>query len=288
MLEESQKGRLYSELYLARKEPASDSPTFRARVGYYIDSAIDSDLKYKIAQAFKFRKGVSIDFAGAYHGGYDFETFLRRSDLRDALDLITIVARSLNNSIGKKYFLDFVGKVFEQEHLQYKLDAKGGVHPLIDQEFQHNKDATLLALNGNPLRAARHEYLSCFDKLTAVDPDYKAAIRALFECAEIIVKDKLGTQNLGKYVLEKVLKPKLDLLYSGDDISAKVSTQQIAHAVGWTEACHYYRHGQPATAPIQPPAEIAINLISSGTSIIRWLIHVLQKMESDGIINTKE
>lgn len=277
-------GQLYSELYLDQKGPSDDSEVFRARLGYYLDTKMESQYKSQIANAYKLRKGVNINSDSLPMGlVYRFEEFLTKCTVVQALDLITISGKTLHenryretNQYGK-----FIKEVFREENLQYKLDASFGVHPLIDIEFQHAKEATLKALNEPKYSTARHEFDRCYDFISATNPDYKLAIRSVFECAEIIVKDALKSQNLSKFVIEKILLEKLQLLYSNDETNKQASILIASQFSNWVEACHYYRHGQPTENPMQPSTEIAILLISSGASFIRWLLDILPRTETN-------
>lgn len=280
MIEE---GQLYSELYLERKEPSEDSQIFRSRLGYYLDTKINSKYQSQIASEFRLRKGVPINSNSMPMGMfYRFEEFLVGCTLVQALDLITISGRTLRENSFREInqFGKFIEDIFCEENLLYKLDKKFGVHPLIDTEFQHAKDATLSALNDSKYVSAKHEFERCYDFISATDPDYKLAVRSVFECAEIIVKDALKSQNLSKYVIEKELSKRIFPIYSGDEVSASVSKLMLVQFVGWVEACHYYRHGQPTDVPLKPPIEIAIHLISAGAANIRWLLDVLPKIEN--------
>ena len=39
----------------------------------------------------------------------------------------------------------------------------------------------------------------------------------------------------------------------------------------WINAAHFYRHGQGSEEPVQPPLELAIAMVSSGGSFLRWI-----------------
>lgn len=273
-------GQLYSEQYLTKKTPSTDSNAFRARVGYFLDTKISIRDQSEISDSLKLRTGISIDSSSLYEFSYHFEDFFKREDISILLDLITISAQVIKrrNSIVFAQFKAHVDSVFLQENLQYKLDSIGGVHPLIDAEFQNNRESTLLCLNETRFQSARIAYEECFAAITDINPDYKRAIRNIFECAEIIFKDRMRSQNLSKYVVTKVFKDKVLALYL-DEMTKNVAVHQIEQFINWVEACHYYRHGQVDPAPNQPPSEIAILLISIGSSSIRWIIDIFDKME---------
>jgi len=39
-----------------------------------------------------------------------------------------------------------VARVFREESMAYEIDEQGGVHPLVDSEFQRNRHETLISL----------------------------------------------------------------------------------------------------------------------------------------------
>jgi hypothetical protein len=58
--------------------------------------------------------------------------------------------------------------------------------------------------------------------------------------------------------------------------SAEQSTQLADSLKAWTDAAHWYRHGQGKEEPKQPPASLAILSISAGAAFLRWLAEIDQ------------
>lgn len=104
-------------------------------------------------------------------------------------------------------------------------------------------------------------------------PDTKAAVRSIFESIEILVKQMVTTKNLNKWVVENTLKEKCLSLFT-DDVSIQVVTGLFDSMSRWVDSIHYYRHGQPALEPVAPSEEIAIHIISTGSSYLRLLIQL--------------
>jgi len=81
------------------------------------------------------------------------------------------------------------------------------------------------------------------------------------------------TKNLNKWVVENTLKEKCLSLFT-DDVSIQVVTGLFDSMSRWVDSIHYYRHGQPALEPVAPSEEIAIHIISTGSSYLRLLIQL--------------
>jgi hypothetical protein len=107
------------------------------------------------------------------------------------------------------------------------------------------------------------------------DPkDTKASVRSLFESLEILVKQMVDTQRLNKRIVETKLKDKCLELYSDDLTATKVVTGLFDGFALWVNTLHNYRHGQADQEPIEPPVDVAIYILSSGSSFLRWLIEM--------------
>jgi len=46
----------------------------------------------------------------------------------------------------------------------------------------------------------------------------------------------------------------------------------------WVNGIHLYRHGQDDAQPVRPPIDLAIYIMSSGSSFLRWLIELNEKL----------
>src|SRR5260370_25314622 len=80
----------------------------------------------------------------------DIEEFFLNSDLPDLLDSVTIVFNALKNGgypAAAQNWLSFVRRVLQEEHLTYRLDEQGTIHPFGETEFEDNRNATLAALH---------------------------------------------------------------------------------------------------------------------------------------------
>src|SRR5205814_2274112 len=107
----------------------------------------------------------------------------------DFLDGITVIVETLAAN-GRRQFIDrwlaFVGRVFQEENLSYRIDPKGSVHPLVDAEFEVNRNATLEALNETRFGEACGDFEAAFRHLR--NGEGKAAIRSMFPSVESAAK----------------------------------------------------------------------------------------------------
>lgn len=76
-------------------------------------------------------------------------TFFLTCNLPDLLDSFTFVFETLQGHRRElaNEWRTFVGRALAEEHLAYRLDDNGVVHPFVDNEFEVNRSATLDVLN---------------------------------------------------------------------------------------------------------------------------------------------
>ena len=67
----------------------------------------------------------------------------------------------------------------------------------------------------------------------------------------------------------------------GANPTALRAAGKVINAFGdWVDACHNYRHEEGVEEPSQPPIDLAVSLISMGSSQLRWLISLDQASKS--------
>jgi len=173
---------------------------------------------------------------------------------------------------------DFVSKVLREENLGYILDKKGGVHFYIDEEFERNRFSTLLMIDKQKYVAVRSAYEDAYRHFDSNPIDTKAAVRSLFESLEILVKQMVVAQNLNKRIVENDLKNKCLQIYNGDETAKLAVSAMFDSFALWVNGIHLYRHGQDDAQPVRPPIDLAIYIMSSGSSFLRWLIELNEKL----------
>jgi hypothetical protein len=260
----------FSLIYLERSTPFKDSKRFRNRLAAFFRKELDK-YSFEIFNIIKTETGAEIPRSPVALGIPDF---FKENELRDVLDAITLIYSGIPNdySHNDKKWKDFVERVFKEENLGYKLDSKCGVHYFVDEEFERNRFSALSILMKPQYAGIRAAYEDAYRYMDSVPADSKAAVRAMFEAIEILVKQMTQAKNLSKKVVENSLKDKCLPLYSDNNISQKVLSQMFDGFAQWVDALHNYRHGQPNEEPVAPTEDMCIYILSSGSAFLRWLI----------------
>lgn len=211
-------------------------------------------------------------------------------ELRDVLDLITVVYRYISENVSLyshkvmlDKFVDEVNSIFIEENVGYYSDKSAGIHFLCDEEFSRTRVATVRGLGSSRFSAALHEFEKSFSFLDNNPPDTKAAVRASFESVEILFKllsNDSKCQRLGVDEISKFLKPKAEKVYGKDPIAKQSTSLLIKSMTDWVSAVHFYRHGQAVEEPSPPPIEICIVIISQAATYLRWMIEIEEKINS--------
>lgn len=177
-------GMRFSLLYLDRSEPLKDSKRFRNRLAafYYAHFKFYEDA---ITNSIELEIGADVPLG-------ILPDFFKNSELRDLLDSITVIYKTLKlvTSGWENDWKGFVSRAFSEENLGYQVDEKCGVHYFVDEEFERNRFSTLLALDNPRYSAVRTAYDMAYQYLDTQPMDAKGAVRSIFESIEILVKLK--------------------------------------------------------------------------------------------------
>ena len=280
------KGQQYRHVYVPQAaDPARDSQPFRVRLREYVIG--EKGLGYS-ATVSLLRLRLGLEFPTA-------EEAFRELPIETVLSFVTLVVKEFirlahkAHADGRRYghlyaqqaneFIDFVRTALQDEHLAYEVDDGGGVHPLIDAEFQANKSAAIAALAGSRYENVGAMLKSAFDSFTVADPNTKDAVRDVFDAAESLFKLIIAPRStdLTASSVKTALLPMLEQHYKAahGDAATISAALRVCNSFGkWADACHPYRHGQGSEAPVAPPIELAVVLVSQGASFIRWLADV--------------
>lgn len=281
-------GQLFSRVYLLRNQPLRDSQRFRTRLSGYFNEHF-WDLRNEFASAIQRELGAVVQVSELNTPVktfmYNIPMFLASAELRDILDSISLIipilrTKELSHQIEP--YLSFVARALREEGMGYKLDSQGGIHYIVDDEFEHNKLSAIACLNGEKFSAVISSVEAAYSKLDAEPFDTKGAVRDMFEALETLVKILLNiNKNLTEVLIEKELKPHANSVYQKLDTSAVSAADLLLEGFcHWIKAGHRYRHGQKTKEPIAPPLEIAVLFLSEGSAYIRWLLELYR-------INTK-
>jgi FtsZ-binding cell division protein ZapB len=274
-----EEGKRFSLLYLQRSAPARDSIRFRNRLAAYYWDHVYKIFDEHCRKIIQKETGAEIPFLMG--SGYSIAQFIKKNDLRDVLDSITLIYSVMQSMYYKgdaEAWKKFVSRVFIEENIGYKLDSKCGVHYYIDEEFERNRYATLSVLDGTAYSGVRAAYEDAYRYMDNNPMDTKAAVRSIFESLEILVKQMVETKNLNKWIVENTLKEKSLALYTEDETARKVVSQLFDGFAHWVDGLHNYRHGQVSDEPVAPTEDMAIYVLSSGSSLLRWLIEINDRL----------
>jgi hypothetical protein len=212
--------------------------------------------------------------------------YVERCDIRDALDLITFAYEFLGpdeddnpyTAVSKaeeqSNWRGWVARIFEQEHLAYRIDERGGVHPLVDQGFEMVRASVIAQLSSSTYEASR----TYFEKgLSALeDADTRGAIKNVFDSAEQLFMMFAGSnKHLAADTVRSELRPSIDRFYEAADQSQRQSASHMLSAFEhWVHAGHKYRHANKDSEPHEPQLDFAIAYLSAGMTYLRWLASI--------------
>ena len=288
-MEDQPKGELFSRIYIPKGDPLPDSPRFRVRLAAKASEISYSHSKFQLgfSKLVEGELGVKVPFVKwGTSGNWSIGLFFEKAEIRDVLDGISLLARFVVDK-GADYYVqqwvDFVARVFVEENLHYRIDEKGGVHYLVDREFERNKNTVLSCLGGK-FSAVEESLDAAFSRLGRKPFDTKAAVRDIFEAAESLTKQITNSgHDLTERFVNAKIAPMVKRVYGGIDRSANSAGDILLIGFSqWVNAAHNYRHGQKDTKVIAPPFELAVLLLSQGASYIRWLVEIHNLHENGG------
>lgn len=265
----SMRGQLFSRTYLDRGAPTQDSPRFRSRFAAYIERLgfNESETAREIASELGVRVPRSSD---ARREVYRFEFFINNAQLRDVLDVITIIYNNIRDSSvndNRKLYIEFINRAMKEENLSYRLDDAAGVHYFVDEEFERSRMATVSILVGDRYSAARDAFEDAHRAM--LSQDTLGAVRRSFDAVENVFKQRFSVARLGATEVKSKLTPFMEARYNGRVLHA---TGRLAVSLSeWTNAAHQFRHAPGDADPSPPPLEMAILMMSQAAGFLRWL-----------------
>jgi len=284
-------GKQFRELYVPKGDPAQHGEYFRTRLFTLLEGDDVYGLKSMfLATLFTRKLGVR---------GQYLEKQIREAPIERLLSFITVIYEALQ-ARAKEYsryeydtsrcraapgqFVAHIAEILEQERMACEIDQEGGVHPLIDAEFQRNRRATLASLTAPRYANVDHSFQAAFKRLTVQNFDTKAAIHDIFDASESLFKLMVAPRNpnLTGSSVESDPRPVVDRAFaSSDDATKQTAGRALSSFAKWADACHPYRHGQQSETIVAPPQELATVLISQGASFIRWLAGIDQWLQAN-------
>jgi uncharacterized protein YqgV (UPF0045/DUF77 family) len=202
-----------------------------------------------------------------------WETYLEGLQLRDVLDLVTVPFRLMRpgGTYDTSRWVNTVQRIFTEENVHYRVDDLGGVHFHFDEEFARNRAAAVAVLRSARFANALDAFESGMAELRKAPPDGKRAIRSVFSAVEGVFRLILpNAPRLGAAELDGLV-PLEQKLYAEDETTRRSSAKMLSSLKDWVDAAHFYRHEEGAEEVAQPPLRLAVYIVSTGASHLRWL-----------------
>ncbi|WP_332741273.1 hypothetical protein [Hydrogenophaga sp.] len=262
---------LFIYRYMDRATPRGDSPRFRIRVRAALPEQHDIPSKVWVA----LREQAGIDVPTGQWGAY-WEHFFKEAAMEEVLTSITVTYRVLT-AFGGRFAEEYrlaIARALADEHMGFRIDAKGVIHYAVDEVFEGMRGATLAVLNAPVLAVARGAYEAAFGYLDRHPADTKAAVRSMFEALEVVARQlNPDARNLHANLCRVSLRDQYLAASAGDAVEKRVLAGLFEGMAHWVQSMHEYRHGQVDN--IAPPTEeFAVYVLSSGSAYLR-LIGVL-------------
>jgi len=265
----------FSQAYLRPGNPVQDDPRFRRRLSALF-GLIGIPNADPLVTALKLRAGIIVP---SVYMGSDWNQFFEKNPIVDVLDSIGIIYGLLRASLPKAadHWKTGVATILSEQAMAYRLDEECAVRRLVDEEFDRTRAAAIAGLGAAKYRVAREFFDKAVDALEQTPPDAAGMVRNVFLANEEVFKlmfpavDRLATGNARNH-----LKPE----NSVGTQSAKTASAEMANAFAkWVAACQQYRHApgeihQGGEDTAAPPLNLAIAMMSSGATYLRWLIAI--------------
>lgn len=259
-------GQLFRRNYLRSPVKLSDSIRARRRLHkLFNDSGADAETFVEMVE-----RNLGLDFPfGGY--SYDHGGFWSNAEIGDILSAITLWSRLINHHHTA---LKAAQEILHDEDLHYRIDAKGGVHYLVDEHFAYTVESTLSGLGDARFASSRHALEAALKSLTPVNQSGKGLIRGVFEAAESAFLSICGPEagnRLNKQAMDKHLKPILLARFQGVHNASDKVDRALAVFEAWMKEAHPYRHGTAAEQAHEAPLDLAVLSATTGMAFTRFL-----------------
>jgi hypothetical protein len=263
----------YSQLYIERGRPTSDSERARIRLDTVLEQVTPSSaLRHGVLRYIQSELGIKVSLTGG---------FFKSCEIRDLLDAITVIERKLadhlnpysNPQLAQRWH-QTAARILQEENLAYRIDAQGIVHPYPDAEFAINSASALAALDQAEFAEARGDFVEAMRHLR--NGEGKQALRMMFPAVESAAKVLFPNKfaGLATNEVEKHIKPALEARYAGNEPAIRAGKLLLDGMKDWINAAHQYRHGQGEPEPADPPDDFVVAHLSAGATYLRWMIEL--------------
>jgi hypothetical protein len=267
-------GKRFTDVYVQRRKPTSDSPRMRRRVAAFLVDYGDKFEKHAEGEL-----GVHTPWSTSKN----WKKCLEEWPIEDVLNVVTVLCQYVRDfsrpHLNRSQVARRLLRIFEQENLSYRVDEKGGVHFHFDEEFTCNAQTTIAGLQNSRYANSLHLFEQGMVAMSKATPDGKTSIRNVFAAAEGLFRMMFPNSPRLTDSEAARLEPLLNSRYGGNRAAAGATSKLLASFKDWIDACHFYRHepGQPDEIA-QPPIELAVHLVSVGAAFLRLLV----ELDEDG------
>jgi hypothetical protein len=273
-------GGYFSRVYIRAGAPNTDSKKMRKRLEAAYNS-IFNDLSDELGLYIEAQIGLDVLRQGLDRLYVSWEDVFSKRPIEDVLDIITAGFRFIRSQedrgrvVHASKFAGVVERIFREEHVAYRIDDKGGVHPFVDVGFSAEFSQTLEGLSDARLAAAKHHVEQAELKLLTAQLDTRAAVRAIFDAAENVFKlICLGQTQLNKEGVRKALAPAIEAATKVDRHEKLARGKLVQALEDWIDAGHFYRHEPGRPDPTQPSLQFAVLYLSQGFGYVRFLAEI--------------
>lgn len=260
-------GGLFRHNYLRPAQPVSDSVRARRRLLQTLWDANDKALTDTFVSHVK--SEIGCDYPYSY--GWNHTAFWENADVGDVLSAITIWHRI---TYYKEAYRENVRRIFEDEHLRYRIDEKGGVHFLVDEEFERTVASAVAGLGAPRFAASLHALHEAMTHLGAARQSGKGLIRGVFEAVEsafLAVINQPSADRLNSAAMDRHLKPLLLARYAPHGDAEDLAERFMEHFKAWVKSAHPFRHGTPSEQIHEAPLDLAIMSATQDIGYLRFL-----------------
>ncbi|RWN27856.1 MAG: hypothetical protein EOR97_25130 [Mesorhizobium sp.] len=220
------------------------------------------------AFAVRMERLFGIDYPTGFEG-YVHDDFWRDEDITDVLSGITLW---LQMSHLRADALAEVRAILTEEALRYRIDAKGGVHFFIDEEFERSIQSTVAGLGSPRFIAANHALENALSNLDVAKQSGKGLISGTFEAVEsafLTIISPTSHDRINLKAIDDHLKPKLLNHFSGYPEANDKVDRLLETFKAWVKSAHPFRHGAGFDQIHEAPLDLAIASAAQGLSFLR-------------------
>lgn len=270
-------GTRFTFAYFERGQPLESNARLQRRVAEFFYTNI-----WEVAEAVL---GDLLSELGAEiprgHPAFSVRAWLVSASTNDFLDALTVIHRCLQsdtrvgNSRYLKAWVEFIPRALVEENSAFEVDSQGGVHPRIDAAYTSAATAAVAGLGAARYRTALDHFKQARSSLDERPAATARAIREMFMANEDLFKlMEPGASRLDVTDINKLLKKRVAATTTGPELNAL--NLMLTASGNYVSASHQYRHAQGQPEPAPPTMETAVLMLSVGTALLRWLVHLDQ------------